>query len=136
MLVQALVLIPLVAIPFFLLFVLPQRRQLRAVAEMQARIVPGDEIVTTSGIFGHIVSLGVDTAELQIAPATTITIARRAIGRLVADLPPTACPSVIELSDGADVPSPPPVLAAGDHDLESGAPAEQPGADPSGERRA
>ena len=93
---QALLLIPLVAIPFFLLFVLPQRRQLRAVAEMQARIVPGDEVVTTSGIFGTIVTLDVDTAELQIAPATTITIARRAIGRLVADLPAPARPSVID----------------------------------------
>ncbi len=93
---QALLLIPVVAIPFFLLFVLPQRRQLRVVAEMQARIVPGDEIVTTSGIFGRIVSLDVDTAELEISPSTTITIARRAIGRLVADLPLPARPSVIE----------------------------------------
>jgi preprotein translocase subunit YajC len=111
--VQALLLIPLVAIPFFLLFVLPQRRQLRAVSEMQARIVPGDEIVTTSGIFGRIVSLDVDTAELEIAPSTTVTIARRAIGRLVADLPVPARPSVI------DAP-----------------PAEQPVDDPKGERSA
>ncbi|HEY3831143.1 MAG TPA: preprotein translocase subunit YajC [Acidimicrobiia bacterium] len=110
---QALLLIPLVAIPFFLLFVLPQRRQLRAVSEMQARIVPGDEIVTTSGIFGRIVSLDVDTAELEIAPSTTVTIARRAIGRLVADLPVPARPSVI------DAP-----------------PAEQPVDDPKGERSA
>ena len=100
---QALLLIPLVAIPFFLLFVLPQRRQLRAISEMQARIVPGDEIVTTSGIFGTIVSLDVDTAELQIAPGTTITIARRAIGRLVADLPAPARPSVIDVPP-ADTP--------------------------------
>src|SRR3954470_24541130 len=74
---------------------MPQRRQLRAVAEMQARIVPGDEIVTTSGIFGRIVTLDVDTAELEIAPGTTITIARRAIGRLVADLPVPARPQSV-----------------------------------------
>ena len=80
---------------------------------MQARIVPGDEIVTTSGIFGRIVSLDVDTAEVEIAPSTTVTIARRAIGRLVADLPIPARPSVI------DAP-----------------PAEQPVDDPGGERSA
>ncbi len=89
---QALLLIPFVVVVFILLIVLPQRRQQRAIAEMQARIVPGDEIVTTSGIFGRIVSLDVDTAELEIAPSTTVTIVRRAIGRLVADLPAPARP--------------------------------------------
>jgi preprotein translocase subunit YajC len=121
--VQALLLIPLVAIPFFLLFVLPQRRQLRAAAEMQARIVPGDEIVTTSGIFGHIVTLDVDTAELEIAPGTTITIARRAIGRLVADLPATARPQSVVDRNGGDTTIP-------------NASAEHAGDDPGGERSA
>jgi preprotein translocase subunit YajC len=121
--VQALLLIPLVAIPFFVLFVLPQRRQLRAVAEMQARIVPGDEIVTTSGIFGRIITLDVDTAELEIAPGTKITIARRAIGRLVADLPAPARPqSVVD----ARVP---------DARISDGGP-DRSGDDPGGERSA
>ncbi len=84
---QALVVIPLVVIPFFFLFVLPQRRQMRAVVEMQGRLVEGDEIVTTSGIYGRIVKLDIETADLEIAPSTTITISRRAIGRLTADLP-------------------------------------------------
>ncbi len=76
-------------IPFFLLIVLPQRRQMQAADAMQARLQVGEEIVTTSGIYGHIRSLGADTIELEIAPSVVVTIARRAVGRIAADLTPT-----------------------------------------------
>ncbi len=76
-------------IPFFLLFVLPQRRQAQAAGTMHARLVEGDEIIMTSGVYGRIVRIDDDTIELEIAPSTVITIARRAVGRLVADLPST-----------------------------------------------
>ena len=56
---------------------------------MHSRLVEGDEIVMTSGIYGTIRQLSDETIDLEIAPNTTITIARRAVGRLVADLPST-----------------------------------------------
>ena len=79
----------LLVIPFFFFIVLPQRRQNQAANAMHARLVEGDEIIMTSGIYGTIVRLCDDTIDLEIAPTTVITIARRAVGRLVADLPST-----------------------------------------------
>ena len=72
---------------FFILFVLPQRRQVQAVNAMQSRLVVGDEIITTSGIYGRIVRLDDEDADVEIAPNTTIRLVRRAIGRRLADLP-------------------------------------------------
>jgi preprotein translocase subunit YajC len=49
----------------------------------------GDEVMTTSGIFGRIVELGDDDLRLEIAPGTVVRVARGAIGeRLTADPKP------------------------------------------------
>jgi preprotein translocase subunit YajC len=84
--------IPFLVIPFFFLIVLPQRRQARAADVMQGRLVEGDEIIMTSGIFGTIVRLDDATLDLKIAPSVVITIDRRAVGRIAADLSLTAPP--------------------------------------------
>jgi preprotein translocase subunit YajC len=72
---------------FFILFVLPQRRQVQAVNAMQSRLAVGDEIITTSGVYGRIVRLDDEDADVEVAPNTTIRLVRRAIGRRLADLP-------------------------------------------------
>lgn len=72
---------------FFILVTLPQRRQMQAITAMQSRLTVGDEIITTSGIYGRVVRLDDDDVDLEIAPNTTIRLVRRAIGRRVADLP-------------------------------------------------
>jgi preprotein translocase subunit YajC len=79
--------IPFLVIPFWFFIVLPQRRQTQAADLMHARLVEGDEIIMTSGVFGTIVRLDEATIELEIAPSVVITIDRRAVGRIVADLP-------------------------------------------------
>ncbi len=94
--------IPFLVIPFYLFIVLPQRRQSQAASSMHARIVAGDEIITTSGIYGTIVRLEDETADVEIAPAIVITIARRAIGRLVADMPIPQPQSLPEPPNGSD----------------------------------
>ena len=82
--------IPFLVIPFFLFIVLPQRRQMQAVTAMQSRLAVGEEIVTTSGIYGTIRTLGDETIDLEVAPGVEIRIARRAVGRIAADLHPSA----------------------------------------------
>ena len=47
---------------------------------LQGQLREGDEVLTTSGIYGRIVELGDDDAELEIAPGTVIRVARGAIG--------------------------------------------------------
>ena len=67
---------------YFLLW-RPQQRRIAAVRQLQSQIQAGDEVLTTSGIYGRITRLGDADAELEIAPGTVIHIARGAIGQRI-----------------------------------------------------
>ena len=76
-----------------LLFLLPlivlvllmrqQQRRLRQHQALVASLEVGDEVVTTSGIFGTITSNGDDTIQLEVAPGLELKVAKRAIGGIV-----------------------------------------------------
>ena len=67
---------------FFIIWFLMIRPQKKARQEHQ-RLVDsvevGDEVMTSTGIFGTIRSLGEDEVKLEIAPGTEIRIVKRAI---------------------------------------------------------
>ena len=67
----------------YLLLWRPQQRRIAAVRRLQSQIQEGDEVLTTSGIYGRITRLGEADAELEIAPGTVIHIARGAIGQRI-----------------------------------------------------
>jgi preprotein translocase subunit YajC len=69
---------------FFVLIVLPQRRQAAAHRALVASLEVGNDVMTTSGIFGTITELDDTMAKLEIAPDVTIRIARGAISQRVA----------------------------------------------------
>jgi preprotein translocase subunit YajC len=72
------------AITFLLmwvLFILPQQRRVRAHQAMLTRLQTGDEVMTTSGIYGTVAALDDDIASVEIAPGTTVRMARAAIAR-------------------------------------------------------
>ena len=67
----------------YLLLWRPQQRRMAAVRRLQSEIQEGDEVLTTSGIYGTIVRLGESDADLEIAPNTVIHVARGAIGQRI-----------------------------------------------------
>jgi preprotein translocase subunit YajC len=75
----------MLALAYFLLIV-PQRKQQRAVAEMQNNLKPGDKVVTNGGLHGTVVSLREDkrTVQLKISdnPVVRIEVSRTAIAGL------------------------------------------------------
>ena len=81
---------------YFLLW-RPQQRRIAAVRLLQSQIQAGDEVLTTSGIYGRITRLGEADAELEIAPGTVIHIARGAIGQRIE---PESVPRAGEPHDG------------------------------------
>ena len=75
-----------IALVFYLLLWRPQQRRMREARALQSELREGDEVMTTSGIYGRITELGDADAQLEIAPKLTIRIARGAIGmRMTAD---------------------------------------------------
>ena len=73
----------LIALVFWLLIVRPQRKRQQELSSTQASLEPGAEVMLGSGIFGTVVSLENETVHLEIAPGTTVKVARQAVIRVI-----------------------------------------------------
>jgi len=72
------------------------RRQQRRVAELQAEIAIGDEVILSAGIFGTVHSIDGDRVQLEIAEGTVITVARQVVVRRASDADPVPAPDKTE----------------------------------------
>ena len=77
-LTSILMLIVFFAIAYFLLM-RPQIKRNKAHKKMLSEIIKGDEVITTSGILGKIIKVGVNYTEVQISENTFIQIQKSAI---------------------------------------------------------
>ena len=77
-----LVLLAMFAFMYFLL-IRPQRQQQRRHTEMLGALKPGDEVITTGGIYGEVVQLDDERVMLEIDEDVQIAVARRAIATVV-----------------------------------------------------
>jgi preprotein translocase subunit YajC len=74
-----------------------QRRQVQETQQMQSSLVPGDRVMTTSGLYGTIVETDDDTLEIEVAPGVHTTWVRQAVREKVKPETETD-----ELSDDVD----------------------------------
>lgn len=65
---------------FYFLLMLPMKRRQRKIQEFQSGLKVGDNIVTTSGIYGQITRVNDKSVQLQIAEKVRIEVARAAVG--------------------------------------------------------
>jgi len=73
----------LIALVFYMLIMRPQRRRQRDLASTQSSLVPGVEVMLTSGIFGRVASLDDQTVQLELSPGTVVKVSRQAVVRVV-----------------------------------------------------
>ncbi|MTA13706.1 MAG: preprotein translocase subunit YajC [Actinobacteria bacterium] len=73
----------LIPVAMYFLLIRPQRRRQREQAAMQSSIDVGDEIMTTSGVYGFITGFDGDICWLEVDDNVQIRIARAAIQRKV-----------------------------------------------------
>ncbi|QWZ09377.1 preprotein translocase subunit YajC [Nocardioides panacis] len=73
----------LIALVFWFLIVRPQRRRQQDLARTQSSIGPGTEVMLGSGFYGTVVSVGDDTLDLELAPGTTVKVARQAVVKVL-----------------------------------------------------
>jgi preprotein translocase subunit YajC len=99
----------------YFLMIRPQRRKMRSQAALQSSIEVGDEVMTTSGVYGFVTLIDGDIAWLEIDDNVQIRIARQALQRKVDTAQgETAVPSddgsgrstKIEPTDGASADEP------------------------------
>lgn len=91
--VFTLVFFGLIGAAMYFLMIRPQRRRMRQTADLQRSITEGDEILTTSGMYGFVTAIDGDTVWLSIADDVEIRISRAAVAR-----------KVLETSSEADAP--------------------------------
>lgn len=73
----------LIGAAMYFLMIRPQRRKMRAQAALQSSIEVGDEVMTTSGMYGFVTLIDGDIAWLEIDDNVQIRIARQALQRKV-----------------------------------------------------
>ena len=75
--------LPLLIVAAYFLMIRPQRKRQRAQQELQRQIDVGDEVMTTSGMYGFVTGFDGDIAWLEIDDNVQIRIARQALQRKV-----------------------------------------------------
>ena len=67
----------------YLLLIRPQRQQQRRHAAMIEALKPGDEVITTGGLYGDVVSVEEDRVVVEIAEDVEVEVVKRAIATVV-----------------------------------------------------
>ena len=101
--VQALLFLGLLVAAFLLLIVRPQRRQMAAHRALVASLRVGDDVMTSSGIYGTIRSLDEGAVDLEVSPGVVLRVARGAISQRTEDIEEETHPTdddASELGDG------------------------------------
>lgn len=79
-----------------------QRRRQREVQSLQSSLKVGDEICTTSGMFGTVTGIEGAVVDLEIASGVTIRVDRRAIGSKVSPVAAPLDDAGADASDASD----------------------------------
>jgi preprotein translocase subunit YajC len=70
---------------FWLLLIRPQQKRAKAQRELVGSVSVSDQVVTLGGIHGTVRYVDDEIVHLEIAPGTTITLAKQAIARRIVD---------------------------------------------------
>ena len=103
--VSALFPFALILVAFYFLIIRPSRNRQRAALALQERLAPGLEVMTTSGMYGRVVSLEDDVVTVEVAPGTPVRFAKAAVARVItADPVGDATPDDYRADDAAEQP--------------------------------
>ncbi len=80
---EILLFLPLLLILMYVLLIRPQQQRVRQQQSLMSSIEVGDEVVTVSGIVGHVEAIEDDRVYIEVAPGVTIAMLRQALGRKV-----------------------------------------------------
>jgi len=79
----SLLFLPLMFVGAYFLLIRPQRRRLKEQSNLQSALQEGDEVLTTSGMYGFITGFDGDIVWLEIDDNIQIRVARAAVQRKV-----------------------------------------------------
>jgi preprotein translocase subunit YajC len=71
---------------FWVVGIMPRRRRMQSHQAMQDSLDVGDEVITAGGLHGNVVSLEDGAIRLEIADGVVVTVDRRAIAAVAAEV--------------------------------------------------
>jgi len=96
-------LVLLLVLAYFLM-IRPARKRAQETTQLQAALSVGDDVMTTSGIFGRVVEATDEHVGLEVATGTVIRVHRGAVGKILTDTPATdAAVGEAEVDHGSTV---------------------------------
>lgn len=104
----SLLFLPLMLVGAYFLLIRPQRRRQKEQASLQGALSEGDEVITTSGMYGFITGFDGDIVWLEVDDNIQIRVARQAVQRKVdtsgrADLSKSASTTIDDIvEDGSN----------------------------------
>ncbi len=82
---SSLIFLGLLVAVFYFMLIRPQKRRMQEHRQLIDSVDAGDTIVTMSGMYGTVKSIGDEDVELEISPGTTVRLLKNAIGRRVTE---------------------------------------------------
>jgi preprotein translocase subunit YajC len=73
----------LIAVVFWFLIVRPARNQQKKMSATQRSVAVGSEVMLGSGIYGRVSGIDDETFDVEIAPGTTMKVAKAAVVRVI-----------------------------------------------------
>ena len=70
---------------FYVLAIRPQKARIRAVQQTQATLSPGQQVMTTSGLYGTVTAVDDQDLHLEVAPGVVLRFARGAVAKQISD---------------------------------------------------
>ena len=70
---------------FYFMLIRPQKKRMENHRQLVESVGIGDQVITMTGLYGTVKTIGEDDMELEIAPGTTVRFLKSAIGRRVGD---------------------------------------------------
>jgi preprotein translocase subunit YajC len=80
----------LILVAFYFLLIRPNNRRRREQAELQSQLSVGDEVRTTSGLYGTVVANDDESVTIQAAPGVELRFVRGAIATVIKPPEPEA----------------------------------------------
>jgi preprotein translocase subunit YajC len=99
---QVLIVIVVLLAIMWVLVVRPQKRRQLQQAQLLSNLEEGDEVLTAGGIYGVVRSVEEDALLVEVAPGTSVRVARRAIAGKV-DPEPEAAADEPDAADDGDL---------------------------------
>ncbi len=79
----SLLILPLMMVGAYFLLIRPQRRRQKEAVQLQSTLEEGDEVITTTGLYGFITGFDGEIVWLEIDDNVQIRVARQAVSRKV-----------------------------------------------------